>query len=395
MNKPVKIAYIIDVLDTAQAGTENQLIKMLNGLGARGFEVSLICLRHHPWLTANARSLHCRVSVFEIHRFKSPATYLNILKLAGFLRAQKPDVVHTFFPVANVVGVAAAWMAGIRNIVSSRRDYGEWMVGRYLPATRFANRFATKIVANSHPVKNLTVSAEKVAEDKVEVIFNGIDLSAFAGLVPDQGLRRRLGIPDGNKVVTKVANFRPMKHQHAFIEAAGVILKARQDVDFLLVGADAGGCHLQAELEGLTRALGIADRVHFTGRQTKVIPYLSITDIGVNCSEGEGLSNAIMEYMAAGVPCVVSRSGGNPDLVRDGETGRLFELDNHEQLAGIIIDMLDDPATREKFIANAQSMVREEMSIDGMLSKYDNFYRRLASPGLGGKTGSESDVRQH
>ena len=393
MNKPVKIAYIIDVLDTAQAGTENQLIKMLNGLGARGFEVSLICLRSHPWLTANAPSLGCRVSVFEIHRFKSPGTYLNILRLAGFLRAQKPDVVHTFFPVANVVGVVAAWMAGIRNIVSSRRDYGEWMVGRYLPATRIANRFATKIVANSHPVKNLTVSAERVAE--VKVIYNGIDLGAFAGLTPDRALRTRLGIPDGNKVVTKVANFRPMKHQHALIEAAGVILKKRQDVDFLLVGADAGGCHLQAELEGLTRSLGIADRVHFTGRKTKVLPYLSITDIGVNCSEGEGLSNAIMEYMAAGIPCVVSRSGGNPDLVRDGETGRLFDLDNHEQLAGIILEMLDDPAARVKFSANALAMVREEMSIDGMLSKYENFYLQLASPGLGEKTGDQGDVREH
>ena len=382
MKKPMKIAYIVDVLDTAQAGTENQLIKMVNGLAARGHEITLVCLRNHPWLEKNAASLRCDIAVFEIHRFKSLQAYRNIIRLVGFLRARKPDVVHTFFPVANVIGVMAAWLAGLRHIVSSRRDYGEWMIGRYLLATRIADRFAGKIVANSRPVKELTVSAEKVASEKVAVIYNGIDLSAFGAIAPDHDLKQRLGIPAGNRVVAKIANFRPMKHHRSFILAASVILKARADVDFLLVGADAGGCHLQSELETLARSLDIADRVHFAGRQTQVIPYLSIIDIGVNCSEGEGLSNAIMEYMAAGVPCVVSSSGGNPDLVQDGKTGRLFELDDHEGLARIVLEMLDDPGQRKQYVEQARAMMRDEMSVDGMLAKYEDFYRGLAFPGL-------------
>lgn len=380
MKNPAKILYIVDVLDTAQAGTENQLIKMLNGLARRGFDVSLVCLRNHPWLEKNATSLQCDVSVFDIHRFKSLKTYFNILKLILFLRARRPDIVHTFFPVANVIGVITAWMAGVRSIVSSRRDYGEWMTGRYLLATRIANRFATNIVANSHPVRDLTISAEKVDDRKVTVIFNGIDLTAFSNITPDRDLKQRLGIPVQNKVVGKVANFRPMKHHHAFIRAASAVLQIRNDVDFLLVGADAGGSHLQSELEELARSLKIADRVHFTGRQTQVIPYLSIFDIGVNCSQGEGLSNAIMEYMAAGVPCVASNSGGNPDLVQEGRTGRLFELDDHATLAKILVDLLDDPQLRKLYLANALALVREEMSLDSMLSKYDAFYRGLACP---------------
>lgn len=383
MKKPVKIAYIVDVLDTAQAGTENQLIKMLNGLACRGFEISLVCLRNHPWLEKNASSLRCDVSVFEIHRFKSLKTYINIIKLIRFLRARRPDIVHTFFPVSNVIGVMAAWMAGIRNIMSSRRDYGEWMIGRYLLATRIANRFARKIIANSHPVKDLTISVEKVANEKVAVIYNGIDLAEFSNITPDRNLKQRLGIPVQNKVVGKVANFRPMKHHHTFIKAASVILQTRDDVDFLLVGTDAGGGHLRSAIEELARSLKIADRVHFTGQQTQVVPYLSIVDIGVNCSEGEGLSNAIMEYMAAGIPCVAANSGGNPDLVQECRTGRLFELDDHEALAKIIVGMLDDPQQLEKYVANAHTLMQEEMSLDSMLSKYDAFYRRLVSPAPG------------
>jgi glycosyltransferase involved in cell wall biosynthesis len=379
MTKPVRIAYVVDVLDTAQAGTENQLIKMLNGLGSRGFEISLICLRNHPWLMRNAASLSCDVTVFEIHRFKSLKTYFNIIRLIIFFRARRPDIVHTFFPVANVIGVVTAWLAGIRNIVSSRRDYGEWMIGGYLLATRIANLFARKIIANSHPVKDLTISAEKVANEKVAVIYNGIDLTAFSNITPDLNLKQRLGIPIQNKVVGKVANFRPMKHHHTFVMAASAILKVRDDIDFLLVGTDAGGSHLRSELEDLARSLKISERLHFTGQQTHVIPYLSIVDIGVNCSEGEGLSNAIMEYMATGIPCVVSNSGGNPDLIQDGKTGRLFELDDHEEMAKIILEMLADPQQLNKYVTNARTMVREDMSVDCMLLKYELFYRELIS----------------
>lgn len=380
MNKPLKITYVVDVLDTAQAGTENQLIKMLNGLASRGLEVSLVCLRNHPWQVKNSALLPCHITVFEIDRFRSLRTYFNIIRLVRFLRAQRPDVVHTFFPVANVIGVIAARLAGVRNVVSSRRDYGEWMVGRYLLATRIANRFSRKIVANAHPVKALTLSAEKVADEQVAVIYNGIDLTAFSNIAPDHDLKQRLGIPAGNKVVGKIANFRPMKRHHTFILAASVVLKARDDVDFLLVGADAGGFHLRGELEELARSLNISSKVHFVGQQTQVIPYLSILDIGVNCSEGEGLSNAIMEYMAAGVPCVVSNSGGNPDLIQDGQTGRLFGLDDHEQLAKIILEMLADPRQLKTYVTQAHAMMRDEMSVDGMLSKYEFFYRGLASP---------------
>jgi len=380
MNKPIKVAYVVDVLDTAQAGTENQLIKMLKGLGSRGFEISLVSLRNHQWLVENAASLSCDVTVFQICQFKRLGTYRSILELIRFLRAQRPDIVHTFFPVANVVGVMAAWLAGIRNIVSSRRDYGEWMTGPYLLATRVANHFVKKIVANSPRVKTLTVLAEKVAHDKVAVICNGLDMAAFRDVTPDHHLKQRLGIPAGNKIVAKIANFRPMKHHDTFIRAASVILETRGDVDFLLVGTDAAERLLRPELEALANSLNIAGSVHFTGQQSDVVPYLSIMDIGVNCSEGEGLSNAIMEYMAAGVPCVVSNGGGNPDLIKDGDTGRLFELYDHEQLARIVVELLDNEPERKRLSANARKFVRDEMSIDSMLSNYEALYGALVFP---------------
>lgn len=375
MKSTIKLTYIIDELATDLAGTENQLIKMINGLSGMGFEISLVCFRHHPWLEKNASSLPCKVVVIELNRFKRPFTYLNYIKLVRFLRSTKPDIVHTFFPTANILGVIAARLAGVRAILSSRRDYGEWMVGRYLRMTRFANRFVTKIIANSYKVKELTVVKEGADPSMVEVFLNGIDTALFANIKRDNTVKEKLKIPAGEMVVGIVANFRPMKHHHTFLKAAREILKSKPAVSFLLIGTGP----LKEEVQALSRTLGISDKVHFTSAQNNVIPYLSIMDVGVNCSEGEGLSNAIMEYMSAGVSCVVSEAGGNPDLITNGYNGYTFKIDDHCALASLVLKLMEDKETRTTFIENARKTIDEKMSLDVILSKYKTFYEKISN----------------
>lgn len=370
---PIKITYMIDVLDTNLAGTENQLIKLINGLNPKRFNVHLLCFRRHPWFEANAASLQCSSSVIQISRFSAPSAYLNFLKLVAFLKETRPDIVHTFFPVANILGVTAAALARTKVIVSSRRDYGEWMNRRYLVATKLANRFAKKIVANSNPVKRLTEKKEKVTQGKVEVIYNGIDAGAFRIPDRDDSLKRRLNIPDHHKVVGIVANFRPMKRHYTFIKAAKEILKTRRDVSFLLIGEGP----LKEETERFTRSLGIEPHIFFAGAQAQIVPFLSIMDVGVNCSDGEGLSNAIMEYMAAGVPCVVSNAGGNPDLIAHEVNGYTFELDDYQSLTHFVLKLLYRDEIRDKFARSAKEKIEREMSLDVILSKYEGFYEKL------------------
>ncbi|MBI5586785.1 MAG: glycosyltransferase [Deltaproteobacteria bacterium] len=375
MKTTVKLTYMIDALDTDLAGTENQLIKMINGLGGKGFEIRLVCFKDHPWLRKNAPSLACKTEVIELNQFKKPHTYGNCVRLVRFLRSSSPDIVHTFFPMANILGVIAARMAGTKVILSSRRDYGEWMNGRYMMMTRFANRFTTKILANSYKVKELTMEKEGVDSSRIEVFLNGIDTSRFENVRPERALKKSLGIADGNRVVGIVANFRPMKHHTTFLMAAREMLRQRDDVTFLLIGTGP----LKEEMERLSRTLGIAESVRFTNSQKDVIPYLSIMDVGVNCSEGEGLSNAIMEYMSAGVPCVVSEAGGNTDLITNGYNGYTFKIDDHKTLASLILELFDDDAKRELFARNALDTIKNKMSLEVILSKYENFYKSLVN----------------
>lgn len=378
MCRPMKIVYIIDKIAGNLGGTENQLTKLINGLPTEKCEKKLICFSDSPWFQANKAEFQCESTVIPINKVNKLTTYVNFVKLVGHLRTYKPDIVHTFFPVGNSVGVIACRLAGMSNVVSSRRDYGEWMSPRYLLATRFADRFVKKIVANSRQVEELTKQKEKVNGKKLRVIYNGINSDSFKNLKKNQDLKRQLSIPENNKVVGIVANFRPMKHHHIFIKAAKEILSKRNDVSFILVGAGFGPDSTKEDNEKLAKSLDISEHVRFVGPQKQIASYLSIMDIGVNCSAGEGLSNAIMEYMAAGVPCIVSSAGGNPDLITNNVDGFTFELDNYLALADLTLRLLNDDATRKQFIDNAARKIEETMSVPAMLSNYESLYREIA-----------------
>ena len=135
---------------------------------------------------------------------------------------------------------------------------------------------------------------------------------------------------------------------------------------------------MKEEIKTLAESFNIRHKLYFAGLQKDVMPYLSIMDIGVNCSEKEGLSNAIMEYMAAGVPCVVSNAGGNTDLITHNVNGYTFELDDYKTLAALTLKLLDDQKTRRNVVKHAREKVEREMTVDAMLFNYDNLYQRLA-----------------
>lgn len=382
-----RVVLLVDHFGSEDAGTENQLGKLIRGLSAR-FDLELITFRDNDWIRTRAQ-FPCRVSVFQIDKFMRPYTYRNLFRLWRHLRRLRPDIVHTFFPVANSVGVVCARAAGVKRILASRRDYGEWMSARYFYATRVANLFVDGIVVNSHEVKRLTQRVEKFPSERIQVIYNGIAVEAFRRNADGQRLKRTLGIPDTNKVVGLIANYRPMKRHETFVLAAEEILRSRDDVSFIILGKNAVPGDPRKEIERMVAARGLTRRVHFGRAVGNVLEYLAILDVGVNCSEGEGLSNAIMEYMAAKIPCVVSSSGGNPDLITDDEHGYTFPVGDHIALARKVLQILDDAPTRARLIARAYAKVCEEMSLEAMLENFARCYGgAAAAPGQRAEAGA-------
>jgi glycosyltransferase involved in cell wall biosynthesis len=243
------------------------------------------------------------------------------------------------------------------------------------------------ILTNSQRVKTLVSEAEKVDSSMIHVIYNGIEKGISKSDRSSKGAaREELGIPKNRRVVGIVAGLRPMKRHKTFIRAARRVLDADPNVHFVIVGDGS----LRGGLEALTTDLGINGRVHFVGWQGDVYPFLSIFDIGVNCSANEGLSNAIMEYMAYGVPCIVSRAGGNEELIENGVNGYTFELDNDTELARLTVSLLEDTKKQEEFAAESRRIIRNEFGIDRMVHNYDSYFERiLANSSFGAQVGSK------
>jgi glycosyltransferase involved in cell wall biosynthesis len=373
-----KLTFIVDHLNLALAGTENQLFKMFPGL-VDHFQVEVICFRYEgDWLETQGKRIGFSVKHFEIRDFKRALAYRNLWRLRAHLKASAPDVVHTFFPVSNIVGVLAAKLAGVPAIVASRRDFGEWMSGRYLTATKIANRAADWIVTNSTQVKKLTERVESYPADRIEVIFNGIDLSGMKIPPVRDEMRRELGIPAGDTVCVLVGNYRPMKRHQTLVEAAALILERRPEVSFLLVGGDyTPGEPLKSAVKKRAAELGIESKIFYAHAKGDVQKFLAAADIGVNYSQGEGISNAIMEYMTARLPCVIAASGGNPDLVEHEVTGLLFELDNPRSMADNVERMIADKGLQERVTARAYENVSTRMTIPGMIDHFRKFYTQI------------------
>jgi L-malate glycosyltransferase len=144
-----------------------------------------------------------------------------------------------------------------------------------------------------------------------------------------------------------------------------------------MIGAHSSERGYQSDMEVLARQLSIEHRVIFTGQRQDVTEILRDVDLVVHPSLTEGLSNVILEAMAAGSPVVASRVGGNPELVQDGRTGFLVPPQNAEAIADAICRLLDQPPMAQAFGEAARQRVIDEFSIERMLSKTENLYFRL------------------
>jgi L-malate glycosyltransferase len=374
----MRLVFVVDGLPHARAGTERQLSILLAEL-ARRARVEVVVFRPSPWLFENAARLGIGAHLVEFTGLKSPAGWLGLVRLWRCLRRLRPDVVHTFLPVANIFGVLAARFAGARTILASRRDFGEWMTPFYLRATRFANRHVDHIVVNAPRVRELTRTAEGFDARKIAVIYNGMDVAAFQSLPRDEAVRGGLGMKPGAKLAVLVANFRPMKRHATAVRAARLLKDAGVDMHIAFVGANAMPYDLREQTRDLARELDVADVVHFIPDTTQVGSWLGAADIGINCSQGEGLSNAVMEYMAAGLPAIVADSGGNPDLIVHEKTGLLFKLDDPEALAAGLRRLAGDAALGSRLAAAALEHARAHFDIQGMSGQFFELYRRLAT----------------
>lgn len=369
---PIRVCFIIDELNIG--GTEKQLIGIINNLDQSKFKAYLVCLRASDMLEKTP--IYCENIVLEVGRLFSLDSLVKFIRFRSFLIRKRIDIVHTFFIDSNFMGILAGKAAGVKKIVSSRRDMGFWYTRRNLRHLSYVNRFADRFLVNSDAIKKNLAKMEKLDPYKIDVIYNGLDIGKFTKGSPTEksALKHELRIPDGDLVVGCVAALnRKVKRVDLFIEAASIVSRHSGNVSFLVIGDGP----LRPELEAMSRELGLEKKIVFAGQRTDIPKALSMIDIGVLPSDSEGFSNSIMEYMAAGIPAIASDAGGNRELIDHGLDGFLLSPGNADKFAEAIISLAVDDAMRIAFGERGRSKIERRFSMAKVVNDFEGYYARL------------------
>jgi glycosyltransferase involved in cell wall biosynthesis len=371
--RPRRLRIVQFTNDFRVGGGEVQVLTLLRALPAH-YHVEVHVLDARGPLLEETRSLGYEPHVHRLGgSLLRAGSVAEIVRLARHLARERVDVVHAQDFYATLVAVPAARLARVP-VVVSRLDLVHWHGPARHLALAAASHAADAVVANCDAIRDLLLYREHIAPGKVTVIRNGLDVARFDAM-RSAGTTAPLPSTAGAPVAVLVANMRhPVKRHEDFLHALARVRAAVPRVKAFLVGEG----ELRPELERLARSLRLGGAVHFLGRRLDVPAILARATFGVLCSRQEGLPNAVMEEMAAGLPVVVTDAGGNGELVRDGVRGYVVPVERPDALAHAMLRLISDPEQARRMGQAARRFVRKELSVEKMVAAHDRLYRRLA-----------------
>ena len=367
---PMKILYVMDALEWGEtaAGTEGQLMQLLTHLDRDRFEPRLAVFRPTAY-TASGRTFPCPLTVLDIPKLLHASSVMKLARLSGHIRSSGVRVVHVFLNDASIAAPFFCRIGGAR-VVVSRRDMGFWYTKAALGALRVSNLFVSRIVTNSDAVRRNVHHREGYPLGRIDVVTNGHDPARF-DVAPLEGFRERFNIGPADPVVGMVANFNPWKRHTDLVRAFARVRREHPSAHLVLVGTGA-----TSETRALARELGLEGAVHVVEGVTEAIPVVKHFTVGVLCSESEGLSNAVIEYLGSGKPVVCTNVGGNVELVQEGETGFLLAPGDVDALADRITRLLAHP-TMTAAMGQRAATVALRFTSRRMAESHMDLYHRL------------------
>lgn len=299
-NKVVSVCFVIDNL--ARAGTESQLLLLLRQLDRTKVLPYLCLLDGHDIVSRTLEPGDVPILRLGVRRLISLHALRQAYSFWRFLRARRIDIVQTYFTDSTRFAAPIARAAGVRAVFGSRRNIGHWMTKKDEWIACVYNRlFIDKIIANCEAARDAIVKQEGVKSQDVVVIPNGIDIDRFKNIPPWQpnvgGVPFKVGM---------VGNLRKVKGIDIFIRAAQHVLNEHPQTQFEIAG---GGD--RTPYQTLIDELDLNNKIRLVGAVADVPAFLATLDVAVLPSRAEGLSNVLLEYMAAGRPIVATDVGAS------------------------------------------------------------------------------------
>jgi sugar transferase (PEP-CTERM/EpsH1 system associated) len=372
---PPLICHVIHRLD--YGGLENGLVNLINWMPETRYRHAILCLTEAT--DFRRRILRDDVRVLEVHRRVGNSISLY-RRIASTIRDIAPDIVHTR-NIATLEMLLPARLAGVRKLVhgehgldtreldgrdrvyNSLRRLSRPLVGRYITVNSDLESWLTGVVG--------------IPRRRVVRVYNGVDAARFH---PPDGAAASL--PAGFAgpecfVVGTVGRFEPVKDQLTLVEAVARLLSARVELRSRLRLILVGDGSLRPAITAAVDAANLGDITWMPGFRDDAADIYRNFQLFALPSRREGISNTVLEAMASGLPVVATRVGGNPEVVRHGETGTLVPPEDPTSLAAALAAYIDDPARARREGAAARARIESNFSMTAMVQGYLDVYDAL------------------
>ena len=363
-----RVAYFAPLLFTG--GTQRHLQQVLRHLDPRHFAAHVYTLRSGGELTDELRAAGISVTSLELgERLTRPRVLAGVIRAARLLRAARVDVVHGYQWRPALIGALAGRLGGARLLVAGKRS----LTGADRPARlawRVIARAVDTIVANADALR-VEAEADGIRA-RWAIIPSGVDVEHLRGSPAPAAAKAALGLDARRPVVGTVGRLEERKGHGDFLLAVRDMVGLANGLapQALIVGDGP----LRGRLERQTADLGLGEIVHFTGAVADVRTALAAMDVFVLPSRAEGMSNALLEAMAAGRPVVATAVGGTCEAVETDRTGVLVPPGDPAALAGAAVALLADPRRAAALAGAAGRAVEERFSARQMVARLERLY---------------------
>ncbi|HUK33656.1 MAG TPA: glycosyltransferase [Vicinamibacterales bacterium] len=323
-----------------RGGAERQLAMLAAGLQGRGHDVAV--LTFYPDNPFAPEICRAGARVFSVEKTGRWNVVGFVRRLIRMIRHERPDVIHTYLPVPNLVGailkpllppMRLVWGIRSSNVDLSAFDWLTRATYRVEPFFAFA---ADLLIVNSEAGRRFCIDHGYPAA-RMTFIPNGVSIEEFRPR-PDERERVRAEWDVGSEpLIGLVGRIDPLKDHATFLRAARRVLDRRPDARFACVGG--GDADLLSELQNFATKIGLSQRLLWTGSRTDMCAVYNACDIVCSSSITEGFPNSVLESMACGTPCVVTDAGDSKLIVEN--TGAVVPIADDEAMAAALLSVLE------------------------------------------------------
>lgn len=354
----------------SSGGRERQIVECLKGISKHKDVICELAIMDHNIHYNAVNDLNIKIHYLIRKIKKDPRILIKLYKICTQF---KPDIIHAWDSMASVYAVPISKMLHIKLINGMIRDARPISnpFDKTWTRSKFTFPFSDVIVSNSYA----GLKCYKAPSPKSICIHNGFDFERIKKLQEKQIVKAKFNI-NTEKVVGMVASFSKRKDYETYILAAQMVLEERENVTFLAIG---GGEHLEKCKKIVSDQF--VTKIKFLGRQNGLESIINIFDIGVLATDtkfhSEGISNAIIEYMALGKPVVATRDGGTTELVLDGKTGFLVTARDENEIYIKIKQLLEDESLAIRMGNEGKERINKKFSLEKMTSSFVCLYENI------------------